>query len=33
MRPKDIALMIGFVAGLIGITLVLLASLVLETCP
>ncbi len=33
MSPKDTALMIGFVVGLLGIAGVLLASLVLETCP
>lgn len=34
MSPKDIALMIGFfIAGLLGLAGVLLASLFLETCP
>ncbi len=33
MRPKDIALTIGFVAGLLGLAGVLLAALMLETCP
>ena len=33
MSPKDTALLIGFVVGRRGIAGVLLASLVLETCP
>ncbi len=33
MSPKDIALMIGFVAGLLGLAGVLLAAIVWETCP
>lgn len=33
MSPKDTALLIGFVAGLLGIAGVLLAAIVLEACP
>ncbi len=33
VSPKDTALMIGFVAGLLGIAGVLLAAIVVETCP
>ncbi len=33
MSPKDTALLIGFVVGLIGITLVLLAAIAGDTCP
>ncbi len=33
MSPKDIAMMIGFVAVLVGIAGVLLAAIVLEPCP
>lgn len=33
MSPKDTALLIGFVAGLVGIAGVLLAAIVWEKCP
>ena len=33
MSPKDTALLIGFVAGLLGLAGVLLAAIVVETCP
>ena len=33
MSPKDTAVMIGFVAGLVLIALALLAAIVLERCP
>ena len=33
MSPKDTALLIGFVAGLVGLALALLTAMMLETCP